>query len=235
MSSSVARYFPRPLKDVADSHGVNAKEVAEEISGTNRNKQQNEVSDEELISQICLGSKDALALLFRRYSGLVHGISNKILRNQAEADDFVQDIFLDIRKEGANFDAAKGTAHTWILQMAYRRAISRRRYLMVRHFYTQLNLDEVVVGLSDERPMLSGVTNAIDEEFGRGALQKLFDELSSSQRETLCLFFMEGYTLEEIALKLGQSRGNIKHHYFRGLEKLRRHLFSNKLPAERTI
>jgi RNA polymerase sigma-70 factor (ECF subfamily) len=46
---------------------------------------------------------------------------------------------------------------------------------------------------------------------------------------------MEGYTLDEIAAKLGQSRGNIKHHYFRGLDRLRKEIFGSKLPGERTI
>jgi RNA polymerase sigma-70 factor (ECF subfamily) len=49
------------------------------------------------------------------------------------------------------------------------------------------------------------------------------------------LFFIEGDSFEEIAEKLGQSRGNIKHHYFRALERLRKELFGSKLPGERAI
>jgi RNA polymerase sigma-70 factor (ECF subfamily) len=56
--------------------------------------------------------------------------------------------------------------------------------------------------------------------------RKLFDVLSENQRQTLQLFFFEGFTLEEIALQLGQTRGNIKNHYFRGLDKLRRQLLT---------
>jgi RNA polymerase sigma-70 factor (ECF subfamily) len=56
----------------------------------------------------------------------------------------------------------------------------------------------------------------------RADAQKLFEALSENQRQTLILFFFEGFTLDEIALKLGQTRGNIKNHYFRGLEKLRK-------------
>jgi RNA polymerase sigma-70 factor, ECF subfamily len=61
------------------------------------------------------------------------------------------------------------------------------------------------------------------------------EALSENQRQTLRLHFMEGYTLDEIAAKLGQSRGNIKHHYFRGLDRLRKEIFGSKLPGERTI
>jgi RNA polymerase sigma factor (sigma-70 family) len=55
----------------------------------------------------------------------------------------------------------------------------------------------------------------IAEMFGEAGFQRLFEELSPKQRETLRLHFFEGYSLAEIAAKLGQSRGNIKHHYFR--------------------
>jgi RNA polymerase sigma-70 factor (ECF subfamily) len=71
--------------------------------------------------------------------------------------------------------------------------------------------------------------------FGEASFQKVFKELSLNQRETLRLHFFEGYTLAEIAGKLAQSQGNIKHHYFRGLERLRRQLFSGKLLGNRTV
>ena len=60
----------------------------------------------------------------------------------------------------------------------------------------------------------------------------MFDALSEAQRQTLRLYFFEGYTFEEIAAKLDQTRGNIKHHYFRGLEKLRKQIFGSKLKDE---
>jgi len=59
----------------------------------------------------------------------------------------------------------------------------------------------------------------------REALQIAFRELSANPRDTIRLYFFEGYSFEEIATKLGQTRGNVKHHYFRGLEKLRRQVF----------
>ena len=93
-----------------------------------------QISDEDLISQISAGSREALALLFRRYARQVYAISRKILRNEAEADDFLQDIFLGVRSEAGKFDVSKGSARSWILGMAFRRALSRRRYLTSRHF-----------------------------------------------------------------------------------------------------
>ena len=59
----------------------------------------------------------------------------------------------------------------------------------------------------------------------REALQIAFRELSANQRDTIRLYFFEGYSFEEIATKLGQTPGNVKHHYFQDLEKPRRQVF----------
>ena len=61
--------------------------------------------------------------------------------------------------------------------------------------------------------------------FGRNGLDKLIETLSEDQRETLRLHFFEGYTLAEIAEKLGQPQGNVRHHYYRALDKLRKQMF----------
>ena len=187
------------------------------------------------MAQICEGGREALAILFRRYARLVRGVAYRVLRDTCEADDLLQDIFLLIHRFCRTFDRSKGPARFWILQMAYRRAISRRRYLTSRQFYTRLDLDDAASQLADPRLSASQFEDSIDGSLENGVLQKVFEALSDNQRQTLRLFFIEGYTLEEIAAKLGQSRGNIKHHYFRGLERLRKELFGGKLPGERAV
>ena len=187
------------------------------------------LSDEALMAEVCLGSREALAQLFRRYAGIVRGIAYRVLRDGCEADDLLQDIFLLIHRLCKGFDSSKASARFWILQMTYRRAISRRRYLSSRHFYTRVDLDDVETELADPRIPAAEIEESIDARIGNGSLQRVFAELSENQQQTLRLFFVEGYTFDEIAEKLGQSRGNIKNHYFRGLERLRKHIFSGKL------
>jgi RNA polymerase sigma-70 factor (ECF subfamily) len=194
-----------------------------------------QISDEDLISQISAGSREALALLFRRYAHQVYAISRKILRNEAEADDFLQDIFLGVRSEAGKFDTSKGSARSWILGMAFRRALSRRRYLSSRHFYTQLDIEDAIDRGEEPRTDPGRLDELIDQNSAARSLEEIFQTLSENQRQTLRLFFIEGDSFEEIAEKLGQSRGNIKHHYFRALEKLRKELFGSKLPGERAI
>jgi len=194
-----------------------------------------EASDEALMGSICNGDKEALALLFRRCARIVRGVVYRVLRDTSEADDMVQEIFLLVHRDCQTFDSSKGPARFWILQMAYRRAISRRRYLTSRHFYTRLDLDDAASQLADPRMSVGQLEDSIDGGLENGGLQRAFEALAENQRQTLRLFFMEGYTLEEIAAKLGQSRGNVKHHYFRGLDQLRKEFFAGTLPGKRAV
>ena len=190
---------------------------------------QAEVSDEALISRLSDGDKEALGLLFRRHACHVRGVACRILKDRSEADDLLQDIFVLVDRLCRTFDSSKSPARFWILQMTYRRAISRRRYLTSRHFYTRVHLDDVETELADPRNPAAKIDETLDATIGSRNLQEVFEELSENQRQTLKLFFVEGYTFDEIAEKLGQSRGNIKNHYFRGLDRLRKHIFSGKL------
>jgi RNA polymerase sigma-70 factor (ECF subfamily) len=174
--------------------------------------------------------------MFRRYSGLVRGLAYRVLRNRAEADDLLQDIFLLVHRLCGTFDSSKGSARFWILHMTHRRAISRRRYLTSRHFYSHLDLDQAANQLGDPGAGSGGHESSMNESLDRReALQSCFTGLSESQRETLHLFFFEGYTFEEIATKLGQTVGNARNHYYRGLEKLRKQISAGKLPGKEAV
>ena len=191
------------------------------------------LSDEALIAEVCLGSREALAILFRRYARLIRRVALRVLKDASEADDLLQDVFLLIHRLCRTFDNSKASAQFWILQMTYRRAISRRRYLNSRHFYTQVELDEQagLVAESKSGPL----DDSVDQILAELDLQKLLGTLSEDQQRTLRLHFIEGYTLDEIANILGQTTGNIRHHSFRGLERLRKQIFDSKLPGARAV
>jgi RNA polymerase sigma-70 factor (ECF subfamily) len=119
--------------------------------------------------------------------------------------------------------------------MTYRRAISRRRYLNSRHFYTRLDLDEATETYGQSFVAPGRVQGSIDEVCGKEGFEKILETLSDKQRQTLRLFFVEGYTFDEIAVKFGEAPGNVRHHYYRGLEKLRKRIFAGKLPSKETV
>lgn len=166
------------------------------------------LTDEELVSQICLGSREALSKLFDRYARLVRTLASRILRDNEEAHDLLQDVFLFIHRKASIFDPAKSSARSWIVQMTYHRAIDRRRELQARRFYSQ-------IALSDEEEVPDHNAKSQDKAFnlkelvGNTTMEGLFDTLTEDQRNTLCLHFYEGYTFGEIAEKLNQPLGNI--------------------------
>ncbi|MGA8984643.1 MAG: sigma-70 family RNA polymerase sigma factor [Candidatus Acidiferrales bacterium] len=188
-------------------------------------------SDESLLNEISIGDREALATLFERYARLTRGVAARILRDTAEAEDLVQDLFLYIQRKCGIFDSSKSSARSWIVQMAYHRALDRRRYLKAREFYAQpIQPNSVqVVG----KPTSESDYSA-EAVFGRNGLEKVVNSLSMDQRETLRLHVFEGYTLLELSEKLGQPLSNVRHHYYRALDKLRKQMFANNpQPAER--
>src|SRR5690242_10223656 len=93
------------------------------------------LSDEDVMEQLRQGNPDALPILFDRFHRLVLKIALRILRDAGEAEDVMQEIFLEIFNKAGQFNPAKGTTKTWILQYAYHRSLSRRQYLTLRNFY----------------------------------------------------------------------------------------------------
>jgi RNA polymerase sigma-70 factor (ECF subfamily) len=184
-------------------------------------------TDENLIARIQKEDKEAFAAFFRRYRRLLRSVSLRILKNEPESDDLVQDLFLFIQRKCGSFESSKSSARSWIVQMAYHRAIERRRYLATRQFYSKPSVQdpaEHVVGSPTTEDDYSQ-----EAVFGRNGLSKVLGTLSEDQRETLRLHFFEGYTLAEISEKLGQPRGNVRHHYYRAIDKLRKHIFGSKV------
>jgi RNA polymerase sigma-70 factor (ECF subfamily) len=184
--------------------------------------------DEVLIVKIETGDKEALSVLFRRYANLARNIGRRILRNKPEADDLVQEVFLYIHRKSALFDCSKGSARSWIVQIAYTQALIRRRLLKSHGFYTSAITDKCSEN-SHCGDKDAYYDSSVEEFFGRNGWKQAWDSLNEFQRSTLQLHFYEGCTFTEIADKLGQSYVNIRHHYYRGLEKLRKHADENNI------
>ncbi len=184
--------------------------------------------DEQLISRVRAGGNEAFSALFRRYAGPVRAVGRRILRDNSEADDVLQEVFLYIHRRSSLFDSSRGSARSWIFQIAYTQSFLRRRQLKSRGFYASGivdNLREVETGANSG----ADYDQTVEGLFGRNGWQQVLDSLTKEQRETLRLHFFEGYTFAEIAEKLGQSYANVRNHHYRGLEKLRRHLAEDVL------
>jgi len=180
-----------------------------------------EATDEALVLAVGSKSKEALSVLFQRHGRAVLHIAQRIVRDEAEAADIRQDVFLYVFEKGKLFDPGKGTAASWIMQIAYHRAIDRRRYLSNRQHYTAPVFDEQQSHMGSR----SLSTDTID---GKAILSRLRETLSRDQQRTLELHLFDGYSLREIADRSGQTVGNIRNHYYRALERLRAQVFPAK-------
>ena len=175
-------------------------------------------SDEELMAGIQARNAEALDQLFVRYSRLVFSIALRILKEHGEAEEVVQETFLCLYQKAALYDPEKGTAKSWIVQVAFSRARDRKAHLMRRGFYAGTDiksLDDTLVGPDD-------VEHEVGVRLDFSHLQCAFDELTAMQRRTLELFYFEGLELREISERLNEPFGNVRHHFYRGLEQLRK-------------
>jgi RNA polymerase sigma-70 factor, ECF subfamily len=191
-----------------------------------------EPPDTLLLKQVQQGDKEALGLLFRRHSRAVRNLAYRILRNDAEADDLVQDIFLFLFRKATLFDASQGAARSWIFQVAYHRAFDRRRYLHARHFYASQDLEAIARRLADPRDELTFHELSIEGILGKQLMARFNARLTPEQQETIRLFFFEGYALKEIAQLTGRSLVNVRQHYYRGLARLRKYVPPKKLRSK---
>jgi RNA polymerase sigma-70 factor (ECF subfamily) len=187
-----------------------------------------EITDEALIARVQIGDRDALALVFRRYAHLVKNVGQRILRDKGEADDLVQEVFLYIHRKSALFDSAKGSARSWIVQVAYTQAFLRRRELKSHGFYLS-GITDKAAECRQQHDKGAHYDHTVEGLFGRNAWKAIIEGLTEDQRETLRLHFFEGYTFAEIAEKMGQSFANVRNHHYRGLEKLRKYLAVSEL------
>jgi RNA polymerase sigma-70 factor (ECF subfamily) len=184
-----------------------------------------ELSDEEAISRLKTADSSVLHVLFDRYSRLVLDVGLRVLRDRGEAEEIVQDVFFYVYRKANLFDPSKGLAKAWIVHIAYHRALDRRAYLSRRGFYvgTEIaSLDDSLLGATD-------LEREVAAKLNRAQLEKAFKQLPEMQRRTLELYYFEGLELREISEKLNEPLGNVRHHFYRGLERLRKSAFVRKL------
>jgi RNA polymerase sigma-70 factor (ECF subfamily) len=177
--------------------------------------------DEEVMERLRNGDPDALSILFDRFHRLVMKIALRILRDAGEAEDVMQEIFLEIFNKAGQFDPAKGSVKTWILQYAYHRSLSRRQYLALRNFYDRRQTTELEV-VESNRVDVSW--RGLTFEEWRRVIQQGLATLNEKQRKTIEMVCFQGLLLSEIAERTKESLPNVRHHYYRGLQALRKFL-----------
>jgi RNA polymerase sigma-70 factor (ECF subfamily) len=170
------------------------------------------LSDEALVALAARSEQTALAELYDRYGRPAYGLALRILRDQALAEDAVQEAFLSVWRTAGRFVPERGSAATWILTLVHRRAVDIVRREERRRADSLEQAPEPGGGGADEEAWL---------RLRRERVQEALRRLPDHQREALELAYYGGFTQSELAERLGQPLGTIKSRMFAGLAALR--------------
>jgi RNA polymerase sigma-70 factor (ECF subfamily) len=173
------------------------------------------LSDEALVALAARSEQTALGELYDRYARPAYGLALRVLRDDALAEDAVQEAFLSLWRTASRFVPERGKASTWILTLVHRRAVDLVRREERRR----------TEQMDDGREPTAGTTGGADEEawlgLQRERVQAALRQLPDQQREALELAYYGGFTQSELAERLGQPIGTIKSRMFAGLARLR--------------
>jgi len=173
-----------------------------------------QVSDVDLLHAVARGDEVALARLYDGYRLTLFGLLMRILNSRQEAEDVLQDVFLQVWNRAADFDEARGRPFTWLVTLARSRAIDRLRALGSRERVVQNAAREIVEESSDAT---EDAIRAEESQVVRHAL----NELPQEQRHALELAYFEGLTQSEIASRLQTPLGTVKTRMRSGMTRLR--------------
>lgn len=177
------------------------------------------MTDAELVARIQQKDEAAFAELFERYRRKIFSIAYKVLGNEADALDMVQDVFVKLHRTIHLWDPGKASFSAWLARLSLNESIDRWRFRKRR---TAENLEESVGFLEDTRQE-SPLDISRGNELRRVLLREL-EKLPDLQRRVFLLRHFEGYQLHEIAEVTQHALGTIKTSLFRGTHTLRKRL-----------
>ncbi|HYK21303.1 MAG TPA: sigma-70 family RNA polymerase sigma factor [Pyrinomonadaceae bacterium] len=173
-----------------------------------------DVHDIELLKAIAVKDETALAMLYDRYRLILFGLLMRILNNREEAEDVLQELFLQVWRKAADFDQNRGRPFTWLVTLARSRGIDRLRTLSARERVAEAGAREVAEEISD------AASDAFKSE-QRGLVTDALAQLPDEQKRPIMLAYFDGLTQSEIATRLGAPLGTVKTRMRTGLMKLR--------------
>jgi RNA polymerase sigma-70 factor (ECF subfamily) len=173
--------------------------------------------DEQLIVSISQGDRSAFGTLYDRFSTPLYSLALKMLGDDAEAQDLLQEVFLSVWNKASTFRADRGSAFSWVVTQLRNRAIDRIRSRRRRGELLEANAPDLMPVGSNQG---SSAENCETNERAR-EVRSAMEQLSDDQRQVLRMAFFDGLTQAEIAQKLEEPLGTIKARAHRGMARLR--------------
>jgi RNA polymerase sigma factor (sigma-70 family) len=180
------------------------------------------LSDEAIVALMARSDEVALAELYDRYGRIAWGLARRVLRDDALAEDAVQESFLAAWRTASRFMPERGTARTWLLTLVHRRAVD-----LVRR--EERRRADPIEAAGEP----SGATGADDDallRLERERVQAALAQLPDREREAIELAYYGGFSQSELAERLGTPIGTIKSRMFTGLARLRELLAAEQSP-----
>jgi len=175
-------------------------------------------SDLELMKAIQAEDPDALSQLYDRYNGILKALILRVIHNEAEADDLLQEIFMEIWNQAKNFSSQKGKPLGWMVTLARRRAIDG-----LRKKQAYARAEERLQNETEQQPD-AWVHNSTEEEIllsdMRGLIRKVISGLPLAQQQAIDLAFFRGMSQREISAKTNTPLGTVKTRLELGLKKI---------------
>ncbi len=178
-----------------------------------------EPTDEQLMAGVQGADETALATLYKRHTPLLRTVISRVVHNDHDVDDLLQEIFIELWNRAASYDEAKGKALGWMVTLARRRAIDKvRRRQAYARAEERLRLEKEQEPLPARSHQTEDEANAADRA---EIFQRLLTTLPEAQREALHLAFYCGLSQREIAAKTGIPLGTIKTRLELAVRKMR--------------
>ena len=174
-----------------------------------------ELTDEEIMVRIQARDDRAIEILYRRHTALLRTVIGRILNNDSDVEDQLQEVFLQVWRNAAHFDAKKGKALGWIVTLARRRAIDRLRKKMA---YSRA---QERLCAEPEPASYQGADDEAAASDTASILSRVIATLPDAQREALNFSFYRGLSQREIAAHTGIPLGTIKTRLELAMRKLR--------------
>jgi len=170
-----------------------------------------------LMGRLAAGDQQALAGLYDRHGGVLLGVGVRIVGSRAEAEDVLHDVFVEVWKRAADFDASRGSVRTWLAMRMRSRCLDRQKSPRVARRVPFDDSAAARMPAPEQNPMLR-----LERQQVRDALSTLPEE----QRVVVELAYFKGLSTQEIGELVGVPRGTVKSRLFAAREKLSRALGS---------